>query len=296
MTHQIECPPYLDMPALFELAQTIQQAPAASHYEFDFRRPPFAKPFLMLYLASAINRLRLTKPEATFTTLTSRSDSCAYMSHLGFFDACGLVDAHYQPMGSPGAGINYIPITTWQVSELRQQARQEFREIGELIEKQAEEMARVLTRQQRGDLVDILVYSLREIMRNVVEHSESDTLMYCAQFWPQKNEVEVAILDAGIGITHSLRQNPHLKANNDYDALKLSVLPGISSKAFRGKHRNPHDVWANTGYGLYMVRRLCERVARSSSPVGMQRCTCATMSHVNIIVIRGERPFPCTLT
>lgn len=69
--------------------------------------------------------------------------------------------------------------------------------------------------------------------------------------------VELAILDRGIGIKSGLSTNPILKINNDHDALNLSLMPGVSGKAYKGARRNRNDVWANSGYGLYMASRLC---------------------------------------
>jgi hypothetical protein len=34
-------------------------------------------------------------------------------------------------------------------------------------------------------------------------------------------------------------------------------MPGISGKAFKGVKRDKNDVWANSGFGLYMTSRLC---------------------------------------
>ena len=48
-----------------------------------------------------------------------------------------------------------------------------------------------------------------------------------------------------------------MSISSDEDALKLSLLPGVSGKAFNGKRRLNNDVWANSGFGLYMTSRIC---------------------------------------
>ena len=95
------------------------------------------------------------------------------------------------------------------------------------------------------------------MIRNVIEHSQSDFVAFCAQYMPSKHQAEIAILDTGIGIRSSLINNPHLVINDDHDALNLALMPGISGKMFKGKKRNPYDAWQNSGYGLYAVSRLC---------------------------------------
>ena len=85
------------------------------------------------------------------------------------------------------------------------------------------------------------------------------TLQYCAQYWPNKHLVEIAILDTGIGIRASLSRNPYLTVETDRDALNLSLLPGVSGKVYKGKITNPYDEWENSGFGLYLTSRLCGR-------------------------------------
>jgi hypothetical protein len=92
----------------------------------------------------------------------------------------------------------------------------------------------------------------------VIEHSESGQFGLCAQYWPEKNKVSLAILDRGIGLRQSLAQNPHLSVLNDIDAVKLAILPGISGKAYQGAKIDDTNIWANSGYGLYMTSQICK--------------------------------------
>jgi hypothetical protein len=69
--------------------------------------------------------------------------------------------------------------------------------------------------------------------------------------------VELAFLDTGCGVVHSLSRNPHLNIESDSHALELSLMPGISGVAYKGSRKQRHDAWANSGYGLYMTSRLC---------------------------------------
>jgi hypothetical protein len=94
-------------------------------------------------------------------------------------------------------------------------------------------------------------------LRNSVEHSKSRTVRYCGQYWPSKGRVQIAILDSGVRIKETLSQNPHLKIEDDAGALKLATMPGISGKMYEGVEIRPYDVWQNSGYGLYMIYRMC---------------------------------------
>jgi len=103
-----------------------------------------------------------------------------------------------------------------------------------------------------------LEFVLREIIRNVAEHSKASQLGFCAQYWSYRNLVELAILDTGIGFAASLSENPYLDKNmSDRDALNYALLPGISGKMYKGKLKDPYDVWENSGFGLYMASEIC---------------------------------------
>jgi len=125
------------------------------------------------------------------------------------------------------------------------------------VTEHAASIARVLTREEEGNLFETVRYAVREMLRNAAEHSISKTVRYCGQFWPTKHKVQLAILDSGTGIAKSLSKNPYLEIGDDADALKLATLPGISGKMYDGVEVRPYDDWQNSGYGLYMIYRMC---------------------------------------
>lgn len=129
--------------------------------------------------------------------------------------------------------------------------------IQEVIEEKAIALAEVLLgKHAEQNLIDVISYSIREIGRNVYEHSRADRLSYVAQYWPTKSEVELCISDLGCGIYSSISQNAHLAPQNDLDAIGMCLLPGISCKGNVLEGSNS-DHWANSGFGLYMIASLC---------------------------------------
>ena len=142
-----------------------------------------------------------------------------------------------------GGSHTYVPITETNVADIEEEAFKGFLHPGQIIEDHAGHLARLLTRQEDGAVVDTLTYSIREIVRNVVEHSSSPSYTFAAQYWAGQNSAELAVADRGCGILSSLKENPKLQVENDLAALKLAILPGISSKAWR-KSRS-QDAWVN---------------------------------------------------
>lgn len=160
-----------------------------------------------------------------------------------------------QPPGAVASTDSYIPITVGTVDEIRSRALDGFSHHGDLIQADAEQMVSVLMQSPGGQVHETLSYAIREVVRNVVEHSRSNKDSFAAQFWPATGVAEIVVSDEGVGIARSLRANPRNKVADDADALKMAVRPGVSSRDTR--RRRAGDVWANSGYGLYMIRNLC---------------------------------------
>ena len=247
----IEVPGWQDPIEALEFGAQLRSLERAGFYKFDFAKVNFATPGWMLVIGNALRDFRLARPDAKRQAVNYRH--LGYAAHVGFFQYFGM-EYGQAPAEAPGS-TTYVPITEVDTRCLRASAADKFVQLGELVEEDAQQLARVLTQLQDGQTVDTLTYSIREIVRNVVEHSGSATYTIAAQFWPAKGWAELAISDSGCGILESLKENPKLQVETDLDALKLSLLPGISSKAWR--RRKASDVWANSGYGLFMTQRLC---------------------------------------
>lgn len=260
--HTINIPYRLDLPSSINFCNKLQNLPEADEYLFDFSQINWVEPFGMLLVAMEIRRAIAKHKDKKFKLEIYSDDpnqnkAISYASHMGFFDFF-IVGDYGKQLGEPrGGNRRYLPITVLDTPELEKEASHQFREIGQVVEDHSKLLAQTLTQQQDGDLVDTLIYSFREIIRNVVEHSKSGVVMYCAQFWPRNQLVEIAILDIGVGIRSTLSENPYLKIENDADALNLALIPGISGKIYKGKRTDPFDLWQNSGFGLYLTSRIC---------------------------------------
>jgi hypothetical protein len=250
---EIKVPQNLSLNKSLNFCNRLWELGEANHYEFNFKNLGLVEPFTMAYVANELKRFRKTKPGCKFTAANYQDNS--YAAHMGFFKAFGL-DYGNSP-GEASGSSTYIPLTIIEVNELQDEAAIMLSHVGDIIEDKTAEIAKLLTRQEDGDLVDTLTFSIREIMRNVVEHSQSDIIEYCAQYWPSKHLVEVAILDTGRGIRAGLSNNPFLNINSERDALHLALLPGVSGKMYKGVKKRENDHWQNSGFGLYMTSRIC---------------------------------------
>ena len=150
----------------------------------------------MLIVSSQLSRLKRRNPEAQYQLIGA--NNLSYAGNMGFFKAFG--ENHSSNKGFTPSGTTFIPIRIMNREKIQSDAFQQGIEVGTEVENHSEEMAKMLCREEHGDNFDTLSYSMRELVRNVVEHSESEKLAYCAQYWPTKNRVELSIIDRGIGL------------------------------------------------------------------------------------------------
>lgn len=131
-------------------------------------------------------------------------------------------------------------------------------ELGDAIERRCREIAQIVAQDRSDDLRDTLARSFCEIFRNCFEHGEAQSAVFCAQYWRSLDVVEICVADRGIGVCRSLNESKYTKPNSDEEALAFSLMPGVSSKAWRHKKKRAaqRSVWDNAGYGLFFSHQL----------------------------------------
>jgi len=214
------------------------------------------EPFGMLLIGSKIRQFKKQYPQITFYNHKFKHHD--YAGHMGYFQSFG--QNFGKKPGEAWGSKRYIPITHLKVKELRIESYEQTEEIQETIYRKSKEMANVLS-QGNSTLSEVLSYSIRELMRNIVEHADSESIWLAGQAWPTKDLVEISILDEGVGIHQAINFNPNLEMDSHEDALMLAIEPGISGKAFkhRGKMRKQRgSIWDNSGYGLYVTSEICQ--------------------------------------
>ncbi|WP_048920365.1 hypothetical protein [Rufibacter radiotolerans] len=232
----------------------IFNLPIAKQYVFDFAETKRIDSFSLIFLSSEIHRFRHERIISKF--IGKNFEHFTYGAHMGFFQAFGM-DYGNKP-GSFKGNNNYIPISLFNADKIKERAKELLINPAEILEIKAKEISKLLTRKEEGDLFNVLSYSIREILRNIIEHSQSHEFGFCAQYLPSKNLVSFAILDRGIGIKKGLSGNPTLQLESHLEAIEKSLEPGVSGKVFKGQKRKPKGDWANSGYGLFMTSSLCK--------------------------------------
>lgn len=220
--------------------------------DFSFRNVDFVTPGWMLLIVRALRSYRDDRPGTHCKVVDTTSNAMTYAGHAGFFDALGVKWG--RGVGEAQDSSTFLPITSRKIRDLFAD-QPLFRPAGDIIQEDAEKLSAILAQGREGILFDTLSYAIREIIRNVVEHSEADEFLIAAQCWVAAGTAEIAIADAGIGIAAGLASNGKYNPADDAEALALATQPGVSGAIIA---RHSDDAWANSGYGLYMARGLAD--------------------------------------
>ena len=246
-------PNHCSVQNVLSFCKELSECHSENQVRINFKTMGRVVPFAMLFIARRIRTFLVENRNVDVTC--SNFENQSYVGHMGFFQSFGL-DFGKVP-GEAFGNSTYLPLTILRTQTIKDEANREWKNEQDIIEKRSAELAQVLSQEHCSNLVDVLTFSIREIVRNVIEHSSSKQVAYCAQFWPSYNKVEVSILDSGKGLKQSISENPHVEVNSDSDAIQQVLMPAISSKNYEGAIIDTDDPWHNSGFGLYMTNRLC---------------------------------------
>jgi hypothetical protein len=236
-------------------AAILTSADQHGSVELSFADNTHVDPFSIVLLALTAEHVRNSGGEMRIVP----GDN-SYVEHMGLFS---YIDPHQRPPASARReGERYVALTTLLFPELEQERRSLGKDMHAVFQQRASQLADILTQGEgETELRSTLAYALFEIMRNAWEHAETDRLLVCAQYWPSRDAVSLAVGDSGIGIAASLSGNPHIKIHDDLNALELAILPGISGKEYTGAQGSMYGAAEpnrNSGWGLFLATRLCQ--------------------------------------
>lgn len=238
---------------IFDFCSEVDSHSGLDNVLIDFSFMGRIEPFTMVYVAKHIRDFNRNNSSTTVSCVGHQRKD--YAANMAFFRAFGL--KHGKEPNCKDGNESFVPFTILRIKTIVDEASKEWGVEQDVIERRSEHLAKILSRENSGNLVDALTFSIREIMRNVFEHSQSRSIEYCAQFWPSYNKVEIAIIDNGIGLKKSLSANPFIEVECDSDAIQQALMPAISSKNYKGARIDRNNPWHNSGFGLYMINRIC---------------------------------------
>lgn len=249
----------MDMLDALSFSGQLKELDSADNVEFNVSRSWTVRPLGMLVIGAIIRKYRNKYPDNHF--MISGYEDKSYLGTMGFFKYISPQLKIGKFPGESKGSDNYIPITTIEFNELKEDnyKKGNYVVMGDLIEKESGRLAKVISR-DNVELHKLLTYLIREILRNTHEHAKTDTSWICGQYWPSYDKAEIGIVDEGIGVFESLTLNEaHKKYITDNKhALQWALKAGISESFRPSKKDGGNGEWANSGYGLYMASEICK--------------------------------------
>lgn len=256
----IKIPKVLDDVGAITTINEIERNRDCSDMAYQFSEIDFVFPFGTILLAEKIRNISLYRHRKSIpnrilegnTIKETSVGAIGYLKFFGFFKYIGTTigyDYNRQIRKS-----NYTPIQKITLDSLTMVIGKNH--WTESIEDRCEQIASIVSKDIQTNIQ--LSYCFREIIRNVFEHSNSDSCTVMAQLYSSTKMVEICIADNGIGIANSLRKIYPQK--NKVEILEKALLPGVSSKPTNIEHNK----WGNTGFGLYTLSELGKKYGEFS--------------------------------
>ncbi len=250
---RIEIPEKLTPTKATNFANYIEQCIDEDEFVYDFKNMQHCHPYGLLVVASAIrnNKRRFPNVEHRLEHIEDTQGG-QFAATFGLYQSMGY-DVGWAKEEEE-IGYRYIPIKEISANDLHQQYT-DTTLLNEKVERQSYELTDMLVADQPQKVREAIQYCFREIIRNTFEHGNTDSFWVCGQYWPTRDEAEIAIMDEGIGILKSLQSNSRISVKNCKEANLLALQPGMTRAI--GLKQDPMDIWQNSGYGLYVASTLC---------------------------------------
>ena len=218
----------------------------------------FARPVASLIIGAKLRDVLKQRQRNDFKTqlegFKKNNPAQSYLRHMGFFDYCGFENIG-NAVGEASGTTNFMPITCIEKSTLVALTQPPYRKLRDVILEESQKLAAILVdMEQSPDAFWSIAYSIREVIRNVFEHAEATHCYVCGQRWGN-GQVQLGILDSGIGIRHSIKSTVPIV--DDCDALNKVVLPGLSRS-----NNKTTNIFDNSGYGLYVLSEIGREYGR----------------------------------
>lgn len=223
---------------------------------FDLNRLNFIEPGgSILFFVLIDNLKRQNIPFSYKLDMDFSKDAISYGYNTGVFNILGIFNNSYNKHGS-----TYISPEKVVIKDLITQLEKDktsFEQYYEIVSKYiVTNSVKNLNLSRIKDIQDLFIYVVREIVRNIFDHSKTDHFYYASQIYPSHNEVEVVIADVGLGLVNTIPFDIEEKwhgFNTDEEAIRRAITPGITAES---NHPYAPEPYKNSGYGLAMVKEI----------------------------------------
>lgn len=159
--------------------------------------------------------------------------------------------------------------------------------VGETIEKISKDLIKDFKLDIK--IQNFYAFLMREILRNCIEHSEAKEFILKIYINPTEKYFAFKVSDSGIGLRKSINTNPRYNVVDDKSALAFSIRPGITRSWKKDPLRD--DEWQNSGFGLFMVSEIINKIGyfeiRSGDMLLYCKCNDSNKYYEKCKIIKG---------
>jgi len=205
----------------------------------DFKKTNFLAPWAITLFATYTLWLKKTLHKNITIDINLNSSSGGYLIRTGF---CDLLEVPYQQEQIDA----HIADKTAKLKLISNSSE---------IYPAVQELMRLL---EIGDteIEGAIRYVLIELLRNVVQHSQSSIGGICmGQYYPNTGLVELVVADIGVGIQKTLHSK-YPEIDNDLKAIKFAPQPHISGTFPKAAYSSMSE---NAGLGLFFIKEIVTR-------------------------------------
>ena len=106
------------------------------------------------------------------------------------------------------------------------------------------------------DLKKYAQYIIRELLTNTIDHAKSITdVVCCAQKFPNIKEIEIIIIDTGVGF-HKTISRKYKEINTNEEAIRKALEKGVTGATESKMYYKLYGQLKNAGYGLYVISEM----------------------------------------
>lgn len=208
---------------LESLYKTFINTQPKENLNFDLSLLSWVGPLLILPVSSYINDTRSSCE-------INNSPIKSYLERISFPEGVSSISSFQQQIQKYKS---FIPI-----SILKKEAGAERERLGALF---AEKIYKTIGNVSGAQ--SAVCYPILELVGNIFEHSKKDIGFIFGQFYPQKNYLDICIVDCGRGFAKTYKEEKGLKLS-DIDAI---------SEAMRGNSVKPEK---ERGYGIWTSKKI----------------------------------------
>ncbi|MDT2823275.1 ATP-binding protein [Vagococcus lutrae] len=255
ITIEIKNMKYLDMINMNNrLHELIKEHKGNLAFSFNFNKLKWIDPAGAVVFLETVKNLEEERIELKYIDLDYTSSVIDYGLNIGVFQELGI-----SSNGSKEEGFTYLSPKKVYRNEVFEYIEHYDYSIERYFDIVTEKITNKVIGQSKmtnDNITNLFSYVIRELIRNIFDHSKAEYFYYGSQYLPNRKIVELVISDRGVGLKETIPfdvEEKWLELDTAKNAIQKAFTPGITAAS--NHSYAPEDYW-NSGFGLAMVKSL----------------------------------------